>query len=99
MQRPLATVVIGGIVLSTLHLGVGPRGRRATLDNALHGCGAFGLFPARAAQLIGAIVAVTRTWRQVFEELQVPMQDCAAVATAFRRASDVGMREVERHLA
>ncbi|QNH14744.1 type II toxin-antitoxin system HipA family toxin [Xanthomonas sp. SI] len=81
-----------------LHLGVGPRGRRATLDNALHGCGAFGLFPARAAQLIGGIVAATRTWREVFEELGVPMRDCDAVATAFRRASDIGMREVERHL-
>jgi outer membrane protein, heavy metal efflux system len=65
----------------------------------IDGCRAFGLFPARAALLIGGIVAAMRTWREIFEALGVPMRDCDAVATAFRRASDVGKREVERHLA
>lgn len=82
----------------TLHLGVGPRGRWATLDNALAGYGNFGLTRNRAAILIEGVVAVVRIWREVFEELGVSARDCDAVASAFRRAADVGMREVERHL-
>lgn len=81
-----------------LHLGVGPRGRWATLDNAIAGYGDFGLTPARAAQLIDRVVGVVRTWRVVFEELGVSAKDCDAVATAFRRAADIGMKEVEKHL-
>ncbi|QHG88699.1 type II toxin-antitoxin system HipA family toxin [Xanthomonas sp. NCPPB 1638] len=82
----------------TLHLGVGPRGRWATLDNALAGHGDFGLNQQRAARLIDRVAAAVRVWREVFEELGVSEKDCTLVKTAFRRAADVGMREVERHL-
>lgn len=81
-----------------LHLGVGPRGRRATLDNALDGHGDFGLLRARAAQIIARVVGVVRGWREEFEALGVAARDCDAVATAFRRAGDIGMREVEKNL-
>ena len=81
-----------------LYLGVGPQGRRATLDNALRGCGRFGLFPPRAATIIEHVVAVVRTWREVFDELGVSQEDSDAVASAFRRADDIGMRDVRGHL-
>lgn len=81
-----------------LHLGVGPQGRRATLGNAMAGYGDFGLTQARAAQLIDQVVGAVRTWREVFEAFEVSTKDCNAVATAFRRASDVGMNEVSKHL-
>lgn len=79
-----------------LHLGVGPRGRWATLDNALAGCGGFGLTEVRAAELIDRVVGVVRTWRSVFEELGVTTKDCEDVSSAFRRASDIGMKEVDK---
>lgn len=79
-----------------LHLGVGPRGRAATLDNALEGAGQFGLQRRAAARLIEALVAGVRPWRERFDALGVSAQDSNAVASAFRRASDIGMRAVER---
>ncbi|MBB3344885.1 HipA domain-containing protein [Luteimonas sp. RC10] len=82
----------------TLHLGVGPNGRRATLDNAMAGYGNFGLTRARAAQLIDTVVGTVRTWRTVFEAFDVSAKDCDDVATAFRRASDIGMAEVSKYL-
>ncbi|WP_256056226.1 MULTISPECIES: hypothetical protein [Xanthomonas translucens group] len=39
-----------------------------------------------------------REWRAVFEQLRMSDRDCALVSTAFRRAAEVGMREVEHHL-
>ncbi|MEN5061904.1 HipA domain-containing protein [Luteimonas sp. TWI1416] len=82
----------------TLHLGVGPSGRKATLDNAFAGYGDFGLTRTRAAQLIDTVVGAVRTWRTVFEAFEVSIKDCDDVATAFRRASDVGMAEVSKYL-
>lgn len=82
----------------TLHLAVGPQGRAARLDNALAGAGRFGLLPPAAARIIERVVAAVRPWREVFEALGVPAQECDRVASAFRRAADIGMREVERQL-
>lgn len=77
-----------------LHLSVGPRGRLATLDNAFDGAGAFGLMPGAALEIIERIVGVVRQWREHFEMLGVNAQECDLVASAFRRAGDIGMREV-----
>jgi serine/threonine-protein kinase HipA len=77
-----------------LHLSVGPRGRVATLDNAL---ARFGLLPAAAARVIERIAATVRAWRTVFEAEGVTAGDCDRVASAFRRAADIGMREVEKY--
>jgi serine/threonine-protein kinase HipA len=79
-----------------LNLGVGPNGRAARLDNALAGAGGFGINRRAAAILIGDLIARTRTWRNTFEACGVSERDCAAVASAFRRAGDIGMREVDR---
>ena len=48
--------------------------------------------------IIDRIVRTVRAWRETFEGLDVPRAECDRVATAFRRAADIGMREVERFL-
>lgn len=82
----------------TLHLSVGPRGRLARLDNALAGAGRFGLLPPDAAAIVDRVARAVRSWRNTFERMGVSARDCDRVASAFRRAGDIGMREVERHL-
>ena len=79
-----------------LNLAVGPRGRAARLDNALAGAGAFGMRRSEAARVIAQLVACTRAWRNTFEACGVSERDCTLVASAFRHAGDIGMREVER---
>jgi serine/threonine-protein kinase HipA len=81
-----------------LHLSVGPQGRVARLDNALAGAGRFGLLPPDAAAIVDRVARAVRSWRETFERLDVSARDCDRVASAFRRAGDIGMREVERHL-
>jgi len=81
-----------------LHLSIGPQGRLARLDNAMAGAGRFGLLPPDAARIIDGVVRVLRSWRERFERWRVPIRECDRVATAFRRAADIGMQEVERHL-
>jgi len=81
-----------------LHLSVGPQGRVARLDNALAGAGRFGLLPPNAAAIVDRVARAVRSWRDTFERLGVSARDCDRVASAFRRAGDIGMREVERHL-
>lgn len=82
----------------TLHLGVGSQGRAARLDNALTESGRFGLLPPAAASIIDRVVRAVRAWREAFEDLGVPVAECDRVTTAFRRANDIGMREVARYL-
>jgi serine/threonine-protein kinase HipA len=81
-----------------LHLSVGPQGRVARLDNALAGAGRFGLLPPDAAAIVDRVARAVRSWRDTFERLGVSTRDCDRVASAFRRAGDIGMREVERYL-
>lgn len=81
-----------------LHLSIGPQGRLARLDNALAGAGRFGLLRPDAARIIDRIVRAVRRWRDIFEGLGVPARECDRVATAFRRAADIGMRDVDRQL-
>lgn len=81
-----------------LHLSVGPQGRVARLDNALAGAGRFGLLPSDAAAIVDRVVRTVRGWRDTFERMGVSARDGDRIATAFRRAGDIGMRDVERHL-
>lgn len=81
-----------------LHLGVGPQGRLATLDNAMAGAGRFGLLPPEAARIADRVACVVRSWRESFERRQVPARLCDQMATAFRQPADIGLRAVERHL-
>lgn len=79
-----------------LHLSVGPQGRLARLDNAMAGAGRFGLLPPDAARIIDRIVGTVRSWRDTFEGLGVPARECDRMASAFRRAADIGMRVADR---
>lgn len=81
-----------------LHLSVGPLGRAARLDNALRAGGRYGLLPPAAAAIIARVVAAVRPWRDIFENEGVSLADCDRIASAFPRAADIGMREVEKHL-
>jgi serine/threonine-protein kinase HipA len=74
-----------------LHLGVGVRGRLATLDNALTHAGRFGLLADTARAIIERVSMEVREWRTFFEgEMGVPLQECEKVASAFRKSSDIG---------
>lgn len=79
-----------------LHLAVGPRGRLATLDNALEGAARFGLARRDAAQVIDRVARVARAWRTTFERLGVPAGLCDQMATAFRRPHDLGLADLSR---
>lgn len=81
-----------------LHLSLGPQGRSARLDNALAGAGRFGLLPPDAAKIIDRVVRAVRSWRDTFERLGVSERECDQVASAFRRAGDIGMPAVEKYM-
>jgi serine/threonine-protein kinase HipA len=74
-----------------LHLGVGERGRLATLDNALSHAGQFGLHPPNASAIIDRIARQVREWRTFFEaKMGIPVLECDKVASAFRKPKDIG---------
>jgi serine/threonine-protein kinase HipA len=72
-----------------LHLGVGPEGRNATLDNAFAGRETFTLSADSAAQCISRIWKTVREWKVHFEEYQVPGDQIEKIAPAFRHIDDV----------
>jgi serine/threonine-protein kinase HipA len=72
-----------------LHLGVGPQGRTATLDNAFAGRETFTLSSEAAARSIAKIWAIVREWKVHFEEYQVPSDEAEKIAAAFRHIDDV----------
>src|ERR1700681_535733 len=72
-----------------LHLGVGPKGRIATIDNAFAGRETFTLSTEVAAQSIARIWRTVREWKMHFEEYQVPPDQMEKIAPAFRHIDDV----------
>jgi serine/threonine-protein kinase HipA len=72
-----------------LHLGVGPQGRIATLDNAFAGREMFTLSAEAAAQSISKIWKILREWKVYFEEYQVPSHQIERIAPAFRHIDDL----------
>ncbi len=72
-----------------LHLGVGPQGRLATLDNALASHAMFSLARDAAAELIGRVWTVVRQWRVSFERFGVRAEEIDKTASAFRHIDDV----------
>lgn len=81
-----------------LHLGVGPQGRLATLDNALGGHPAFSLSQARACDLIDEVWRVVREWKVSFERSGVPADDMARIAPAFRHLDDISTADTRKLL-
>jgi serine/threonine-protein kinase HipA len=75
-------------------IGVGPQGKSATLDNAMHGHQHFTLSPADARQEIARVWKAVREWRVYFEQYDVPVREIDAVAPAFRHIDDVSSAEL-----
>lgn len=72
-----------------LHLGVGPEGRSATLDNAFASRETFTLSADAAVQSIAKIWGTVREWKVRFEEYEVPTDQIQKIAPAFRHIDDV----------
>jgi len=72
-----------------LHLGVGPQGRIATLDNAFDGREMFTLSAEAAGESIARIWRFLREWKLYFEEYQVPSHQIESIAPAFRHIDDL----------
>ena len=77
-----------------LHLGVGPEGRLATLDNAFAGREMFTLSAEAAAQSIAKIWRIVREWKVYFEEYQVPSDQIEKIAPAYRHIDDLSTRSL-----
>ncbi len=72
-----------------LHLGVGPQGRLATLDNALESHEMFTLSRATACEMVADVWRVVREWRVHFEAFGAPGSEVEKIAPAFRHIDDV----------
>jgi serine/threonine-protein kinase HipA len=81
-----------------LHLGVGPRGRLATLDNALASHERFSLTLAAACRLVAEVWNVLRQWRVYFDDFGVPEAEQQKVAAALRHIDDISTVELRRLL-
>lgn len=81
-----------------LHLGIGPQGRLATLDNALAEPEKFTLSKATAYELTGKIWQVVRQWRVFFDEAGVSEEQQEKIATAFRHIDDISTAGVRKLL-
>jgi serine/threonine-protein kinase HipA len=82
----------------TLHLGVGPQGRAATLDNALAAHAAFTLSERDAAAAIDDVWRIVRQWRMHFESFDVEAGEIERIASAFRHLDEVSTAELRRKL-
>lgn len=72
-----------------LHLGIGPQGRLATIDNALGGYQMFSLSLSRACELVSEVWHMVREWKGSFERSGVPADDIATIAPAFRHLDNI----------
>ena len=82
-----------------LHLGVGPQGRSATLDNAFAGRETFTLSTRSAAQSIAKIWETVREWKVHFEEYNVPGDQIEKIAPAFRHIDEVSTPALRKLIA
>ncbi|WP_028601678.1 type II toxin-antitoxin system HipA family toxin [Ottowia thiooxydans] len=81
-----------------LHLGIGPQGRLATLNNALEGHPMFSLSRGRACELMGEVWRVVREWKISFERSGVSADDIAKIAPAFRHLDEISTAETRKLL-
>jgi serine/threonine-protein kinase HipA len=79
-----------------LHLGVGPEGRAATLDNAFAGRETFTLSAEAAGESIARIWKVVREWRVFFEQYGLKPEQIEKIAPAFRHLDEVATRELRK---
>jgi serine/threonine-protein kinase HipA len=72
-----------------LHLGIGPLGRLATLDNALESHEMFTVSRAAACKMMADVWRVVREWKVCFEGYGVAAAEIDKTAPAFRHIDDV----------
>ncbi len=81
-----------------LHLGVGPQGRLADLDNALAAHAKFTLSQSKACEIMSNVWAVVREWRVYFDQYGVAEEQMDKVATAFRHIDHVSSAKLRKLL-
>lgn len=81
-----------------LHLSVGPKGRLATLDNALSAYARFGITRQDALEIIDRIWRVVREWKVRFESYGVAGREIEAIASAFRHLDEVASPDLKKML-
>jgi serine/threonine-protein kinase HipA len=81
-----------------LHLGIGPQGRLAHLDNALASHPKFTLSKVQACDIISQVWRVVREWRVYFEKFGVCAEQMDRVASAFRHIDSVSTLELRKLL-
>lgn len=81
-----------------LHLGVGPQGRLATLDNALGAHEMFTLSKATACELISQVWLAVRQWKGYFEASGVSGPEIEKIAPAFRHLDTVSTAQLRKLL-
>jgi serine/threonine-protein kinase HipA len=82
-----------------LHLAVGPKGRLATLDNALEAHQMFTLSKTAACTLIDEVWRVVRQWRAYFENFRIPEAEIDKIAPAFRHVDDIATLQLRKLLS
>jgi serine/threonine-protein kinase HipA len=82
-----------------LHLGIGPQGRLATLDNALEAHDMFTLSRATACKMMADIWRVVREWKVYFEGFGVAAAEIDKIAPAFRHIDDVSTPALRKLLS
>jgi serine/threonine-protein kinase HipA len=81
-----------------LHLGVGPQGRLATLDNALAAHARFTLSKAEALRMMAQVWQTVRAWKVYFEQFGVTEPEIGKIAPAIRHLEDVSTPELRKSL-
>lgn len=82
-----------------LHLGIGPQGRLATLDNAFEAHEIFTLSRAAACRMMADVWGVVREWKVYFESFGVPTAEIDKAAPAFRHINDVSTPALRKLLS
>jgi serine/threonine-protein kinase HipA len=72
-----------------LHLGIGPEGRLATIDNAYASKEQFNISSRDALGIIDRIWRTVRQWKLHFEESGVSNNQIEIISKAFRHLNDI----------
>jgi serine/threonine-protein kinase HipA len=98
---PLYDVVPHAIIASERyqHLGVGPQGKLATLDNAFGAKERFGLSAQQASAIIDRVWRVTRQWKTHFENFGIAADQIKGISSAFRHIDDICSPELIKTLS
>jgi len=98
---PLYDVMPHAVIASDRyqHLGVGPQGKLATLDNAFGAKERFGLSAQQASAIIDRVWRVTRQWKTHFENLGIDADQIEGISLAFRHIDDICSTELIKALA